>query len=103
MVEVGGGGSHGRRLPASPQPQVDFGGSIIIEPNKPLMFWNKGSDGNRLSEPSSTGVYVRLPALLRLIVPAYQRYLMVSPMLANWSGWALLFQPTFVPKLVTAS
>src|SRR5262245_16687285 len=64
-------GSQLARLPASPHCHVEPCGSMIIAPNRPLMFWYSGSDGNRFSEPNSTGVYVTLPPASRSILPAY--------------------------------
>src|SRR5262249_18259547 len=71
---VGGGladGSQFARLPASPHFHVEPRGSIIICPNRPVRCWNSGSDGNRLSEPNSTGVWVSFPVLALSIFPAY--------------------------------
>src|SRR6185369_3722450 len=60
-----------------------FAGSIIIAPNRPLGCWYIRSDGNRLSEPTSTGMCFTSPAASRSIFPANHWYLTVFPKAAS--------------------
>src|SRR6185503_14174779 len=46
-------------------------GSITIAPKRPLGCWYIRSEGNRLSEPNSTGVCFIFPPASRSIFPAY--------------------------------
>ena len=91
--------------PEPPLPSLPAAGSMIIDPYRPLMPWNDWSEGKRLSDPNSTGVYMSFPLLDLSILPAYQVYLIVllPPNCATWLGCPCLFQPISMPVLVAAS